>query len=110
MIAVFTKYDQFKRDVIIKLEDHGRDPGDLNDEMKRIFDKHYWANLGDPPFVHLEGKGIVNQLTCTMLISIVQTCTKRASNAQNLLKQLPMRFVVAQLHSFSCQYKRVIWS
>ena len=61
MIAVFTKYDQFRRDIIIKLEDQGRDPTLLNDEMEYIFREHYLANLGrSPPFVCLEGKGIVN--------------------------------------------------
>jgi hypothetical protein len=61
VIAVFTKYDQFRRDIIIKLEDRGRDPTLLNDEMEYIFREHYLANLGrSPPFVCLEGKGIVN--------------------------------------------------
>ena len=108
MIAVFTKYDQFKRDVMRKLEDQHRDTALLNNEMERIFGEYYLANLGSPPFVCLESKGIVNKLTCTMLISVVQKCTKRASNVQNLLRQLPMHFIVMQLHSYSCQYRRVI--
>ena len=61
MIAVFTKYDQFKRDIIIKLEDQDRDPALLNDEMERIFGEYYYlANLRSPPFVRLEGEGNVN--------------------------------------------------
>ena len=60
VIAVFTKYDQFKRDIMIKLEDQDRDPALLNDEMERIFGEYYLANLGSPPFVRLEGEGIVN--------------------------------------------------
>jgi hypothetical protein len=110
VIAVFTKYDQFKRDVMMKLEDQDRDPTLLNDEIERIFGEYYLANLTSPPFVRLEGKGIVNQPTCTMLISVVQKCTKRASNVQHLLRQLPMHSIVVQLHSYSCQCKRVIWS
>jgi hypothetical protein len=61
VIAVFTKYDQFKRDVLMKLEDQGRDPTQLDDEAKRIFDEHYLANLREsPPFVCLESEDFVN--------------------------------------------------
>jgi hypothetical protein len=57
---VFTKYDRFKHDVMIKLEDQDCDPALLNDEMERIFGEYYLASLRSPPFVCLEGKGIVN--------------------------------------------------
>jgi hypothetical protein len=81
VIAVFTKYDQFRRNIKIKLEDQDRDPALLNDEMERIFSEQYLANLrSSPPFVHLEGKGIVNQPTCTTLICVVQECTRRAND------------------------------
>jgi hypothetical protein len=57
VIAVFTKYDQFKRDIIYKLEDQGRDPALINEEVESVFGEHYLANLrGTPPFVRLEGK------------------------------------------------------
>jgi hypothetical protein len=49
-----------------KLEDQGRDPALLNDEMERTFGEHYLANLRSPPFVRLEGESIVNQPTCTI--------------------------------------------
>jgi hypothetical protein len=65
VIAVFTKYDQFKRDVMIKLEDQDRDPALLNDEVERIFGEYYLTNLRSPSFVRLEGEGIVNWPTCT---------------------------------------------
>ena len=87
MIAVFTKYDQFKRDIMIKLEDQGRDPALLNNEVERIFGEYYLANLGgSPPFVCLESESVVNQPTCAVLISVVQKCTRRASNVWVLLK------------------------
>jgi len=55
VIAVFTKYDQFKRDIGMKLEDQRRDPAILNDEMEKIFNKEFLANLkGSPPSVRLE--------------------------------------------------------
>ena len=61
VIAVFTKYDQFRRDIMLKLEDQDCDPALLNDEMERAFGEHYLANLRrSPPFVRLGGKGIVN--------------------------------------------------
>jgi len=58
VIAVFTKYDQFKRDIKMKLEDEGRDPEmDLNAEVENIFNQHYLASLnGPPPFVRLESE------------------------------------------------------
>jgi hypothetical protein len=73
VIAVFTKYDQFRRDIMRKLEDQACDPALLKDEMERAFSEHYLANLrpgGSPPFVRLEGKSIVNRPTST-LISVV---------------------------------------
>jgi len=56
VIAVFTKFDQFKIDIEMKLEDQGRDPKrELDPEVGRVFNKYYLANLsGPPPFVCLE--------------------------------------------------------
>jgi len=71
VIAVFTKYDQFKRDIKMKLEDENRET-DLDAEVEKIFDQHYLASLGgDPPFVRLESEHFVNQLTCIVLICVV---------------------------------------
>jgi hypothetical protein len=110
VIAVFTKYDQFKCDIIFKMEDQGHDPALFNKELERIFREHYLADLrGTPPFVCLEGEGIINQ-PCTTLISVMQECIRRVHDAWNLLKQLPMHSIVVQFHSYSWQYKRIIWS
>ena len=64
MIALFTKFDQFRREVRMKLEDHHRDPEtDLEVEMESIFNEHYLASLeGPPPFIRLESESFVNQL------------------------------------------------
>ncbi len=71
VIAVFTKYDQFKRDIKMKLEDENRET-DLDAEVEKIFDQHYLASLGgDPPFVRLESEDFVNQPTCILLICVV---------------------------------------
>ena len=61
VIAVFTKYDQFRRDIKIKLEDQleGHDPeiDHLNAEVESEFSQHYLANLnGPPPFIRLESE------------------------------------------------------
>ena len=50
VIAVFTKFDQFKRDTKINLVDQGRDPEtDLNAEVENIFNQRYLASLKEPP-------------------------------------------------------------
>jgi len=58
VIAVFTKYDQFKRDVKMKLEDEACGPEmDLNAEVENIFNQHYLASLnGTPLFIRLESE------------------------------------------------------
>ena len=64
MIAVFTKYDQFKREARMKLEDQHCDPGtNIDDEVENIFKQHYLAALrGPPPFIRLESKDFVHQV------------------------------------------------
>ena len=64
VIAVFTKYDQFKRNIKMKLQDEGRGPEiDLDAEAENKFKQHYLASLnGPPPFIRLESEdhGAVN--------------------------------------------------
>ena len=65
VIALFTKYDQFKRDIKIKLEDKYGHPGtDIEGEVERAFEQHYVAGLSDlesesPPNICLESKDFV---------------------------------------------------
>ena len=58
VIAVYTKYDQFKRNIRMKLEDEGRDQEiDLNVEVESLFSQHYLASLnGPPPYIRLESE------------------------------------------------------
>jgi hypothetical protein len=57
VIAVFTKYDQFRRNISFKLEDMGRNPTELEDEAESMFRQHYLDCLGKiPPFVRLESE------------------------------------------------------
>ena|SRR5260221_12515626 len=62
VIAVFTKFDQFKRDIKMKLEDDGRDPEtDLDAEVEGVFKRHYLAGLaGSPPFIRLESEDFIH--------------------------------------------------
>ena len=49
VIAVFTKFDQFKRDIRMKLADEGRDPEmELDDEVEEKFKRHYLGSLWPP--------------------------------------------------------------
>jgi len=58
IIAVFTKFDQFKRNIKMKLQYEGRDPEmDLDAEVENKFKQHYLAGLNSsPPFIRLESK------------------------------------------------------
>ena len=64
VIAVFTKFDQFKRDTKMNLMDQGHDPEtDLNAEVENMFNQRYLASLEKPPpFICLESEdyGVVN--------------------------------------------------
>jgi hypothetical protein len=60
VIAVFTKYDQFRREIRMRLEDRQCDAADLDPEVERIFNEHFLANLaGSPPLVRLESEDFV---------------------------------------------------
>ena len=61
MIAVFTKYDQFKRDVKMKLVSRSVGKAsvkDVKDEVERIFQEQYWNVIkgSSPRYVRLESK------------------------------------------------------
>jgi hypothetical protein len=59
VIAVFTKYDQFKREIKMKLEDQDRDPAHVDDDVENIFKEQFLGNLkGSPPYVRLESKDL----------------------------------------------------
>ena len=72
VIAVFTKHDQFKRNIKMKLVNEGRDPGThFDSEVEIVFNQYYLARLsGSPPFVRLESEDFVNQFT-PILMSVL---------------------------------------
>jgi hypothetical protein len=113
VIAVFTKYDQFRRDIGFKLEDQNLDPALLDSEVERIFKKEHLAKLRESapfPFVRLEGESFVDKLVCTALNSVTQECTRRASSVPTYLKRLPMSCLAASLPSCSWLFRRIAWS
>ncbi|KAJ7869220.1 hypothetical protein B0H14DRAFT_2572061 [Mycena olivaceomarginata] len=57
VIAVFTKFEAFRHDIRLDLEDsNDRENVDLEDECKRRFEAEYLSQLhGGPKFVRLEG-------------------------------------------------------
>ena len=70
VIAVFTKFDQFKRNIKMKLEDEGRDQEThIETEVESVFDRHYLGGLSEPPpFVRLESKDFFRQFTPTLIL------------------------------------------
>ena len=95
LIAVFTKYDQFKCNIKMKLEDEdeGRGLGQsFETEAESVFNTHYLASLGEtPPFVRLESKDFFSQLTPIFNIYSVgmhkpgQRCTDLIDVTSNML-------------------------
>ena len=89
MIAVFTKFDQFSRDIGMKLEDQGRDPNDisaLNAEMERIFREEFLTNLkGSPLVIRLESEGFYHP-AFILQTGVLQECTSPVNGVLVLLK------------------------
>jgi hypothetical protein len=63
VIALFTKFDQFKRDIKMRLEDQDDHPEvhfDFDAEVKRVFEQFYLARLRESiPFICLEGEDFI---------------------------------------------------
>ena len=65
VIAVFTKYDQFKRNIRMKMDDEGCYPfsgAQLEIEAESVFKCHYLDSLSQPlpPLVRLESENLFN--------------------------------------------------
>ena len=64
VIAVFTKYDQFRRETLFRLEDQGldtcTDTALLDAEVEKIFNKEYLTKLRESAaFVCLESESFI---------------------------------------------------
>jgi len=68
VVAVFTKFDQFRLDIQMRLEDEDRDSAEqLGDEVEKRFRDDYFSKLrGSPLYIRLESEDFVIQLTCTI--------------------------------------------
>jgi len=69
IIAVFTKYDQFKLDVEMELEDAKGGEGVLaqwvETEAERLFNVEYLGTVGGmPPYVRLQSESLAHLLHC----------------------------------------------
>jgi hypothetical protein len=89
VIAVFTKYDYFRRKIKFQLEDQRRDPELLDTEVKSTFEREYLSKLRkSAPFIHVEGENFANQLESTTLMTVPQGCTRNTNSVPNLSKGL----------------------
>jgi hypothetical protein len=110
VIAVFTKFDQFKREVRMKLEDRHGDPALLDKEVERIFNEHYLALLdGYPPFVRLESEYFVNRLVyCANFCpaemhKLGQPCTELIEITANALSGATIALMLAAVQRDSME-------
>jgi hypothetical protein len=91
VIAVFTKYDQFKREVKMKLEDQHHGPGtdfDADRDVERMFNEHYLANFGEsPPFVRLESEDFLDELACITLTCHPKEMHKHGQRCSELIEK-----------------------
>ena len=70
VIAVFTKFDQFKRNIKMQLEDEGRDQEThIETEVESVFDRYYLGSLSEPPpFVRLESEDLFRQFAPILIL------------------------------------------
>ena len=69
VIVVFTKYDQFLRNVKWHLEDYGNPDDDITDAAERQFREHYLSHLGDGVrFVQLQSMFSTKYDSCVLII------------------------------------------
>ncbi|KAH9169801.1 hypothetical protein EDB89DRAFT_2072651 [Lactarius sanguifluus] len=84
VIAVFTKFDQFRRNVQIHVEDFGSPNDDVLDVTEKQFREHYLSLLGGARFVRLEKMHMPNG-RCDDLIEITVAALKDDVVASMLL-------------------------
>jgi hypothetical protein len=88
VIVVFTKYDQFRMDTEMQLEDQleGHSKAELEAEMETIFKDRYLTNIRgakgcpSPPYVRLESENTY-QLPSTTLNAVLKKCITLANDS-----------------------------
>ena len=69
VIAVFTKHDQFLRNVKIYLEDYGNPGDNVTDAAERLFKEYYLRHIGaDARFVRLESAFGIKCQCCALIL------------------------------------------
>jgi hypothetical protein len=93
-MALFTKYDQFKRNIKMELNDPSvhdppiMDPDThIDGKVKSVFKQHYIAHLREHATLYmcLESEEFVTDCPIILLISVLQICTWKANNVPILL-------------------------
>ena len=87
---MFTKYDQFLRNVKIHLEDYGNPDDDVSDVAEKQFQEHYLQPLGDisGQYVRLESGCRVCQMPRYVLMFFFgKRCTDRLVAAMTLSRR-----------------------
>ncbi|KAH9051503.1 hypothetical protein EDB87DRAFT_1571542 [Lactarius vividus] len=85
VIAVFTKYDQFRKNIQINVEDFGSPEDDVSQVTEEHFQEYYLHPLGDDiKFVRLE-KMHMQDMRCDMLIETTATALNDETAALMLL-------------------------
>jgi hypothetical protein len=75
VIAVFTKYEQFRLNVEMDLEDEGEDVSQVTNVVQEIFEREYLSGLGKvPKFVQLESMASPNSSTFLCSFMSIEGC------------------------------------
>ncbi len=66
---MFTKYDQFLRNVRIDVEDYGNPGDNMSDVAERHFKEHYLSHLGEGArYVRLESTFAIKCSGCALIL------------------------------------------
>ncbi|KAH9164376.1 hypothetical protein EDB89DRAFT_2102992 [Lactarius sanguifluus] len=85
VIAVFTKYDQFRRNIRFHVDDFGSPDDDVSQVTEELFQEHYLRPLGDDVrFVRLE-KMHMQDMRCDELIETTAAALNDETTARMLL-------------------------
>ncbi|KAH9176741.1 hypothetical protein EDB89DRAFT_2240495, partial [Lactarius sanguifluus] len=105
VIAVFTKYDQFRKNIRINVEDFGSPDDDVSQVTEEHFQKYYLRPLGDDVrFVRLE-KMHMPDSRCDKLIETTATALNDETTALMLLAvqrnnlELSVKIALNRVHS-----------
>jgi hypothetical protein len=111
VIAVFTKYDQFRRELSFHLEDLGRDPRiHLEHEAESVFRKNYLVGIcRESPFVRLQSEDLLSTVPyytdfCPTEMHIEgQKCTELINTTISALSSDVIAFTLLAVQKFNLE-------